>query len=83
MTPDNHRSLLMRGIEAHRDGDLAAAAAAYKDVLAATPGDVDATHYLGMIAYQRGDLTRAVGMLGEAVKALCPGEIAADPSRPA
>jgi tetratricopeptide (TPR) repeat protein len=59
----------MRGIEAHRDGDLAAAAAAYKDVLAATPGDVDATHYLGMIAYQRGDLTRAVGMLGEAVKA--------------
>jgi tetratricopeptide (TPR) repeat protein len=69
MTPANHKSLLMRGMEAHRDGDLAAAAAAYRDVLAADPDDVDATHYLGMISYQRGDLPEAVSMLGEAVKA--------------
>lgn len=63
------QALLRRSIEAHRDGDLTAAEAGYRDVLAADPEQVDATHYLGMIAYQRGDLRGALEMVGVAVRA--------------
>jgi tetratricopeptide (TPR) repeat protein len=63
------QALLRRSIQAHRDGDLTAAEAGYRDVLAADPEQVDATHYLGMIAYQKGDLRAALEMVVTAARA--------------
>src|SRR5690349_16827449 len=49
----------------HRAGRLAEAETLYRRVLAADPHDIDASHFLGVIAYQRGDLPQAVhGMVG-------------------
>lgn len=62
------QALLRRSIEAHRDGDLSAAEAGYRDVLAAEPEQVDATHYLGMIAYQKGDLRSAMELVVSAAR---------------
>lgn len=60
--------LLRRSVEAHRGGDLRLAELGYRDVLAAVPGQADATHYLGMIAYQRGDLAGALELVREAAR---------------
>lgn len=65
----DHTTILKRSVQAHREGDLVAAEAGYRDVLAAQPGNVDATHYLGMVAYQRGRLDRAMRLLGDAARA--------------
>ncbi|MGI9263514.1 MAG: tetratricopeptide repeat protein [Gammaproteobacteria bacterium] len=61
--------LLRRSLRAHEAGDLAAAAAGYRDVLAADPGQIDATHYLGMVAYQKGDSESALNLVGKAASA--------------
>jgi tetratricopeptide (TPR) repeat protein len=66
MTAPSTRELLARGVAAHRAGDLAAAEAAYRKLLEREPGNVDATHYLGMIAYQQGDLDAAAERVGGA-----------------
>jgi tetratricopeptide (TPR) repeat protein len=69
MAISDHTAILKRSVQAHREGDLVAAEAGYRDVLAAQPGNPDATHYLGMVAYQRGKLDRAMRLLGEAARA--------------
>jgi tetratricopeptide (TPR) repeat protein len=61
--------LFRRSLKAHEAGDLSAAAAGYRDVLAAQPGQIDATHYLGMVAYQNGDATSALELVGRAASA--------------
>jgi tetratricopeptide (TPR) repeat protein len=61
--------LLVRAVAAHQAGDLAAAAAGYRDVLARSPGHADAMHYLGMIAYQQGRIGEAKTRVGEAAQA--------------
>jgi len=68
MVIEDFQALFWRALKAHRDGDLAAAAAGYRDVLAANPGHVDATHYLGMVAYQQGETARALELVGNAAR---------------
>ena len=66
MVTEETQSLFWRSLKAHREGDLPAAAAGYRDVLAADPDHVDAAHYLGMVCYQQGDLPRALELVGGA-----------------
>jgi len=66
MVIEDTEDLLRRSVQAHEAGDLVAAEAGYRDVLAADPWQPDATHYLGMITYQRGDLDRAVELVEQA-----------------
>lgn len=68
MVIDDFQSLFWRALKAHREGDLAAAAAGYRDVLAASPDHVDAGHYLGMVYYQQGDLARALEFVAAAAR---------------
>jgi len=62
-------AMLKRSVQAHQEGDLMAAEAGYRDVLASQPGNVDATHYMGMLCYQRGNLEKAMELLGSAARA--------------
>ena len=64
--PEN--DLLSRAVAAHQAGDLAAAAAGYRDVLARDAGHADAMHYLGMIAYQQGRIGEARKRVGKAAE---------------
>src|SRR5206468_6349779 len=50
-------------------GDVAAAEATYRDVLAREPHNALAQHFLGVIHYQRGELTTALPLLERAVAA--------------
>ncbi len=71
-------SELERAIELQRRGDLTAAAAIYRSLLAREPRNADALHYLGLAARQSGDVRGAEGLLRrtlelapERVNALC------------
>jgi tetratricopeptide (TPR) repeat protein len=64
---------MMAAIRAHQGGDLGAAEAAYRAVLAAYPEQPDALHYLGVIAYQQDDLDQAARLIGQA-RQLKPGD---------
>jgi len=75
MVVEDFQSLFFRSLKAHREGDLAAAAAGYRDVLAADPGHVDATHYLGMVCYQQGEIAKALDLVGSAARSR-PGDSA-------
>ena len=66
---DEAQSLFFRSLKAHREGDLTAAAAGYRDVLAARPDHIDAAHYLGMVYYQQGDLARSLQLVARAAQA--------------
>jgi predicted O-linked N-acetylglucosamine transferase (SPINDLY family) len=65
---------LQQGIALHRAGDLDAAAAVYREILAAAPGHADALHLLGLVAYRRGELDTGRQMIEQA--------LAADPDNP-
>ncbi|MDQ2961919.1 MAG: tetratricopeptide repeat protein [Pseudomonadota bacterium] len=54
-------------------GDMAAAEATYRDVLAREPDNALAQHFLGVIHYQRGEIGTALPLLERAVAAQ-PGE---------
>lgn len=58
--------LITHGQRAHRDGDLAAAEAAYRRVLADDPDQPDALHYLGVLTWQRGDAGGALELVTRA-----------------
>ena len=66
MAIQDSAAMLKRSVKAHQEGDLVAAEAGYRDVLASQPGNVDATHYMGMLCYQRGLLEKAMQLLGDA-----------------
>ena len=50
---------LKRALNHHRAGRLAEAEALYLEIVDADPAHADATHLLGLVAFQRGDTGRA------------------------
>jgi len=64
---DNTPGSMARAVDLHRAGQLDAAASIYKEVLAQSPHDFDASHMLGVIALQQGQFETAQGQLTEAV----------------
>jgi predicted O-linked N-acetylglucosamine transferase (SPINDLY family)/cytochrome c-type biogenesis protein CcmH/NrfG len=59
-------ALLDRGLAFHREGRLDLAEAAYRQALAAAPGDPEALHLLGLTRLGLGDTAEAVRCIGEA-----------------
>ena len=55
-------------MERHQRGDLATAEALYRAILAAVPHCIDALHFLGLAATQRGDLNEGITHLRRAVE---------------
>ena len=62
-------ALLSRGLAVHQQGDLPAALALYRQVLALDRANADAIHLIGVIAYQTGDPATAIAALGDAIEA--------------
>ncbi len=63
---DSHSTLLRRGMDLHRSGDLAGAARVYGDILATQPGHPDALHLLGLIDHRQGRTPEALQRVGQA-----------------
>ncbi len=68
------------GLTLQQQGKLAEAARLYEDILAADKTHVAALHCLGAIAYQTGNLERAVTLIANAVR-INPKIASADPYR--
>ncbi|MCC7017298.1 MAG: tetratricopeptide repeat protein [Rhodospirillales bacterium] len=64
----NTNEALARARDLERAGFLDQAEAAYRAVLAALPGDVDALHLLGILAHRRGRTGEAIDLLEKASK---------------
>jgi predicted O-linked N-acetylglucosamine transferase (SPINDLY family) len=58
---------LARAVELHRRGELAPAAAAYREILARSPRHFDALHMLGVVEAQRGNAAAAVELIARAL----------------
>jgi tetratricopeptide (TPR) repeat protein len=58
---------LQAAIQHHQSGRLEEAAAAYDRILAADAEHADALHLRGVLAYQQGELARAVELIGRAI----------------
>jgi Tfp pilus assembly protein PilF len=54
-------------LQQHQAGRLAEAEALYRQALAKDPDNVDAWHFLGVIALQRGDAAQAVQLISNAL----------------
>jgi len=52
----------------HRNGELDQAEAAYRDILARSPGNADALHYLGVLLHQKGDSKAGERLIRKAIK---------------
>ena len=65
-----------RALDHHRSGRLGEAERAYREVLAQDPQNVDALHFLGVIAYQRADYAQARELITQALS-INPGNPAA------
>lgn len=59
--------LLQQAVALHRSGDLDGAEQVYRNVLRLSPGDPHSTHYLGLIALQRGHAEEAVKLIRAAI----------------
>lgn len=55
------------GLGHHRAGRLSEAEALYREALAEDPENVDALHFRGVIAFQRGDYAQAVELISKAL----------------
>jgi predicted TPR repeat methyltransferase len=60
---------LRAGTAAHQAGDLEAAEAAYAEILAADPAQPDALHFLGLVAFERGEEARALELIERSIAA--------------
>ncbi len=60
-----------QAVELHKAGRLDEAAAVYQQTLANEPDHHQSLHLLGLLAYQRGDNTAAIELIGRAID-LCP-----------
>src|ERR1700690_1613730 len=60
--------LFLRAQQAQGEGRVREAAGLYEAILAREPGHADATHYLGMVALQNGDLARAQALVGKSLQ---------------
>ena len=56
----------------HRSGRFEDAGRIYKSILGRWPGQPDALHFLGVLAHQRGDQTRALELIGRAIQSSPP-----------
>ncbi len=68
--PDLLRSCLEAGLQAHNQGNIEAAKAAYQRALALAPDHPDALHLLGVALLQLGQLEPAVDYLARAARKL-------------
>src|SRR4051812_44364932 len=59
--------LLREGLAHHATGQLDAAEAVYRNVLASHPADADALHLLGMVAHARNHSGQAVDLIRRAI----------------
>lgn len=66
MSGKNVDRLVDDGLAAHRRGDLAAAAAAYRRALDKAPRHADALHLLGLVEHQSGRHAAAAELIGKA-----------------
>ncbi len=69
VSPPSPETLVARALQLHRQGRLDEADRAYRHLLEREPGHAVATHYLGMIAWQRGDLASAERQMRAALAA--------------
>jgi tetratricopeptide (TPR) repeat protein len=60
---------VQRALALHQQGGIDAAERLYRDVLREEPGNAIATHYLGMVAWQRGDRAEAERLMRAALAA--------------
>jgi predicted O-linked N-acetylglucosamine transferase (SPINDLY family) len=65
--PPSSRSVLSEALRHHQAGRLAEAEALYGRILAAEPGHIDALHFLGVLAHQRGRHELAVELIRKAI----------------
>ena len=61
-------TIFREGVAQHQAGHLERAEACYQSVLAAQPVHADALHYLGLIAFQRGQFALAVAQIARAIE---------------
>lgn len=61
-------SLMQDALQHHQNGRLTEASRGYLGALDESPGQPDALHLLGTIAYQQGDLDRAIELISEAIE---------------
>jgi len=59
--------LVDAGLSHHRAGRLPQAAALYRQALEGAPDDPDATHLLGVVAFQQGDAAGGAALVGKAI----------------
>ena len=64
--PDASASAAL-GLQQHQAGRLAEAEALYREALAKDPDNVDAWHFLGVLALQRGDPAQAADLISNAL----------------
>lgn len=62
------RDLLRRAEAAFRAGRLAEAEECFCQVLAATPGQADALHFLGLLAHHRGENDKALRLIRQSIE---------------
>lgn len=62
------QGLLEDAVGLHQSGRIAEASEIYRSIVAEAPGHFDATHLLGVIALQEGDLDRAQSLIMAALK---------------
>ncbi len=61
---------LAAAVQHHQAGRLERAEALYRKFVKKAPGDPDALHLLGVIAFERGDAGRAIDLIGKALAVL-------------
>lgn len=69
MTDSAVASVLQMALSHHQQGDLDMAEALYCEVLAKSPNQPDALHYLGVISHQKGDNQQAAKLIRQAIDA--------------
>jgi protein O-GlcNAc transferase len=65
--PESARQQVELGLQHHGAGRLREAEAHYREALAQDPPNVDALHFLGVVALQRGDPAQAVELISQAL----------------
>lgn len=60
--------LLLDAVALHQAGHLDAAETAYKRILATSPDDANALHYLGLVAFQKHDFAGSVALIEQAIR---------------
>lgn len=62
------RTAFQRGVQDYRSGRLAAAEAAFRQILKRQPNQPDALHMLGVLAHRHGDQQKAVKLIKRAIR---------------